>query len=166
MSFRDDDSEAALVGVIGQELSHLDRGHQLLRVKAQKLAPQTFAEGGVGPRAAFTKMSVLTRLWSRPFRPEDEREADNDGARWAYHAGYDAREMAKLFLRLHERNQAQRTNIPVPSFLRSHPYEVARHAAVTELYEQLQSDEPRDDLYVGQENLQQRTARGFEGSKD
>lgn len=154
------DSEAALVGVIGHELSHLDRGHQLLRVKAQKLAQQTFGGGGAGSREGFSKMPVLMRLWSRPFRPEDEREADSDGARWAYQAGYDPREMANLFLRLHERNQEQRINVPVPSFLRSHPYEIERHAAVRELYYELQSDEPRDDLCVGRENLTQRKARG------
>jgi predicted Zn-dependent protease len=160
------DSEAALVGVIGHELSHLDRGHQLVRVKGQKLAEETFANGGAGRRAAFSNLPLLMRLWSRPFRPEDEREADQDGARWAYQAGYDPREMAKLFLRLHERNQGQGADIPVLAFLRSHPYEGERHAAVMKLYEELQADEPRDDLYVGQENLQQRKARPADGTED
>ena len=35
------------------------------------------------------------------FRPEDEAEADRDGAAWAYRAGYDPREMAALFYTLH-----------------------------------------------------------------
>ena len=161
------DSEAALVGVIGHELSHLDRGHQLVRVKGQKLAEQTFSERGAAGGAAFLKTGpMLMRLWSRPFRPEDETEADLDGARWAYQAGYDPREMANLFLRLEERKQQQSVNVPLPSFLRSHPYEAERHAAVTDLYQQLQADEPRDDLFVGRENLQRRVARGTAGSDD
>ena len=151
------DSEAALVGVIGHELSHLDRGHQLTRVKGQKLAEQTFAGGGAGKHPNFMNTGpVLMRLWSRPFRPEDETAADRDGAQWAYHAGYDPREMAKLFLRLHEKNRERRANVALPGFLRSHPYEVERHAAVMQMYEQMQADEPRDDLCVGRENLLQR----------
>ena len=46
----------------------------------------------------------MMRLLSRPFRPEDESEADRDGAAWAYRAGYDPREMAALFERLHQRD--------------------------------------------------------------
>jgi len=41
----------------------------------------------------------MIKLMSRPFRPEDERDADRDGAEWAFLAGYDPREMAKLFQR-------------------------------------------------------------------
>lgn len=154
-------SEAALVGVIGHELSHLDRGHQLVRAKGQKLAEQTFSgHGDAGGAAFLTTGPMLMRLWSRPFRSEDEKEADLDGARWAYQAGYDPREMAALFVRLHERNQEQGLSLPVPGFLRSHPYEVDRHAAVTDLYEQMQADAPRHDLFVGRENLERRVAWG------
>jgi hypothetical protein len=34
----------------------------------------------------------MMRIWMQPFRPEFEAEADEDGARWAYLAGYDPRE--------------------------------------------------------------------------
>ena len=37
------DSEAALVGIVGHELSHLDRGHLLLPLRRIKLAQQTFS---------------------------------------------------------------------------------------------------------------------------
>jgi predicted Zn-dependent protease len=160
------DSEAALVGVIGHELSHLDRGHQLVRLKGQKLAEKAFAKGGTRNGAALSRMPLLMRVWSRPFRPEDEQDADRVGARWAYQAGYDPREMAKLFLRLHERNERRGANLPLPSFLRSHPYEVERHAAVLKQYEELQAEQPRGDLWIGRENLEQRVPRGAGGNND
>jgi predicted Zn-dependent protease len=100
---------------------------------------------------------MLMRSFSKPFRPEDESAADNDGATWAYELGYDPREMAKLFVRLHERDRGAKPNLP--SFLRTHPYHLDRYRALTERYKQLQSDKPQDALYIGVENLVNRVPR-------
>jgi predicted Zn-dependent protease len=152
------ENEAALIGMVGHELSHLDRGHQTRRIKQMKLAERTVS-GGVGPMKPsdfFTVGSVMMRGWSRPFRPDYEREADQDGARWSYQAGYDCREMGKLFLRHHEQNG--NLNLPIPEFFRSHPAGPDRHRAIMDEYERLQAESPRDDLVIGRESLLARVA--------
>ncbi len=153
------DSEAAVAGIVGHELSHLDRGHQLLRVRRVKLAEQTFSgnAGGFTPQRFMAAGTNFARLWTRPFQPEAETEADRDGATWAYRAGYDPREMAKLFLKL--RKGAQHPAAPLPDFLRSYPLPENRHRQILDLYGQLQQAKPSDKLYRGRENLRRRISR-------
>ncbi len=156
------DNEAALVGVVGHELSHLDRGHQLIHIKRMQRAQQVFSGKAAArdPAEMFSAGQSLMRMWARPFRPEDELEADLDATDWAYQAGYDPRELAKALLRLHERNQQKlQPNDFLPSFLRSHPYERERYEAVLKRYDELQQAQPRDDLYLGAENLRRRVPR-------
>jgi predicted Zn-dependent protease len=150
------ESEAALVGIVGHELSHLDRGHVLLPLKRTKLMEQTFAggEGNFDPRKLFAAGSTMMRLMSRPFRPEDESEADRDGAAWAYRAGYDPREMAALFERLHQRDNDPK--VPFASFFRTHPYSDERSAAILRQYDELEQQDPQETLYRGKENLARR----------
>ena len=151
-------NEAALVGVIGHELSHLDHGHQLYDAKRMKLMQNTFSgANGFSPDQFFRSGAMLMRSFSKPFRPEDESEADNDGATWAYELGYDPREMAKMFLRMHERDR--RAAPGLPSFMRTHPYHLDRYTALSDLYDTLQKAVPRADLYIGSENLVQRVPR-------
>jgi predicted Zn-dependent protease len=153
------ESEAAVVGIVGHELSHLDRGHHLWRLRRMKLAQQTFSSGpqGFSFDRFFTTGSLLLQVFTRPFRPEDEAQADEDGARWAYAAGYDPREMAKLLLTLDKPGG----NLPAPlaGFLQSHPAPESRHKAIMEQYEKLRQEEPKQKLYVGKENLRLRVPR-------
>ena len=76
-------SEAALVGVLGHELSHLDHGHQLQLVRRMKLAEQSFAQRGKSVEQMMSSGMTLLQAFMRPFRPEDEAEADEDGVSWA-----------------------------------------------------------------------------------
>jgi predicted Zn-dependent protease len=149
-------NEAALVGVVGHELSHLDRGHQLADLRRIKLAQETFAgnPGNVSFQEFFGVGTLLMRIWTRPFRPEDEEEADRDGARWAYAAGYDPRQMAIVFHRFEE--QAQRQRIPLPPFLQSHPPPADRLQKVMAEYRALQRQDPKRKLYIGRQNLRLR----------
>lgn len=153
------ENEAALIGIVGHELSHLDHGHQLLDVKRMKLAEQMAQKGGqsFSPEQFLNNGTTLMRLWSRPFRPEDESQADRDGVTWAYQAGYDPSEMARLFLRLNERHPDGRGF--VPAFFRTHPFNRDRHEAAMARFDELQKDEPREDLYIGTENLRRRIPR-------
>jgi predicted Zn-dependent protease len=151
-------SEAALVGIVGHELSHLDRGHQLLPVKRIKLmekslsSPQNmtqFMQSGPG----------MTKLWARPFRPEDERDADRDGVAWAFAAGYDPREMAKLFQKKGGKGPGAE-GMPWATFFRSHPYDQERHQAILKQSAQLQKlHPPAAPLFIGRENLENRFSR-------
>jgi len=152
-------SEAALIAVVGHELSHLDRGHQLQRLRRMKLAQRTFSgnAGGASPQQFFRAGTALVQIWTRPFRPELEAEADRDGATWAYRAGYDPRELAALLLRMRRPGAAPEAMIP--PFLKSHPDPLSRHREVMSTYERLQRETPRDALYVGRENLRRRIPR-------
>lgn len=156
------ENEAALVGIVGHELSHLDHGHQLIDVKKMKLAEQMAQKGNqsFSPEQFLSSGSTMMRLWSRPFRPEDESQADRDGVTWAYQAGYDPREMARLFLRFNPRQPDGRGF--VPAFFRTHPLNRDRHEAVMARFDELQTDEPQEDLYIGTENLRRRIPRSMQ----
>ena len=151
-------SEAAIVGVIGHELSHLDRGHQLLPIRRMKLL-KGLADGKTprfSPNVFLSTGPLLMRL-SRPFRPEEEQTADGDGVTWTYQAGYHPHAFAELFLKF-DRKQKD-PDVPVPSMFRSHPRNRERYQAVLARYEELQRADPNPQLYVGIENLRRRTPK-------
>lgn len=148
------ENEAALLGVVGHELSHLDRGHQLLPLRRSKLAEKTFSgQGGFDPRKMMQNFSVLSETWMRPFRPEDETVADEDGATWVYQTGYDPRELAKLFLRIKETRK--RGDSEVPAFLRTHPFDEDRYRSIVNRYEELRRADPDRELKLGTEEHQE-----------
>ncbi len=153
------ESEAALIGVIGHELSHLDHDHLLVNLRRMKLAQETFSnQNGFSPGNFFAAGAAMARLWSRPFRPEDEQTADLDGARWAYAAGYDPREMMRVIATIGRKEKNQPTAF-LPSYFRTHPPAEQRNKAVQELYEELQQTAPNEQLYIGEENLRRRITR-------
>lgn len=151
-------SEAALVGVVGHELSHLDHGHQLLYLRRLKYAQQTMAGGqpGFAPQQFLENGMLMMKMFSRPFQPEDEAEADADGARWAYLEGYDPRAMAELF---RQRQPADGPQLGFLNFFRSHPPDRERFQAIMRQFQELQRDQPRRELYLGRTNLLQRVTR-------
>jgi predicted Zn-dependent protease len=150
-------SEAALIGVLAHELSHIDRGHQLRMARSIKLAESTWTTGNTPPEGWMRNMVQLSRQFARPFRPEDEAEADRDAAQWMFELGYDPMEMAALFRRLDKRQM--KDAVRLPNFLRTHPYNADRYDAVRNLAERLQAAEPAATLYVGKMNLESRTMR-------
>ena len=140
-------SEAALVGVLRTELSHLDHGHQLLPLKQAQLSrrPLDFEDG-----------MFLMSLVARPFRPEQEQEADLDATQWMMAAGYEALELARL-LSSWNRRQAQTTPWLdfVPNFVKSHPDPGRRAADIARRAAALKARYPQSS-YVGRENLEKR----------
>lgn len=152
-------SEAALVGIVGHELSHLDRGHQLLPLKRVKLMEKSF-QNGFRPDQFFQQGPWMIKLMSRPFRPEDERDADQDGVDWAFRAGYDPREMARLFEQQAQKNkEAPQGDNVWPNFFRSHPGDRDRQAAILAQFKRLQQRHPQAELHQGIENLERRQSR-------
>jgi predicted Zn-dependent protease len=148
-------SEAALAVIVGHELSHLDHGHQLLPIKRMKLMekslnkPQNFAD-------FMQSGPAMTKLWARPFRPEDERDADRDGVAWAYAAGYDPREAVRLF----QKKATKSETAPWSQFFRSHPCDHERTQAMLKQFKELQKAKPpAEPLFVGKENLKTRFSR-------
>ncbi|WP_373652831.1 M48 family metallopeptidase [Schlesneria sp. DSM 10557] len=159
-------NEAALVGIVGHELSHLDRGHQLLPLRRMQLLEKSLPASDPG-KAQKPLDPRLIKLWARPFRPEDERAADLDGVRWSFQAGYDPREMAKVF----QKNPAKQPppdelgTLDWPSFFRSHPYNPERHAAILKESRRLQQQAPpAEPLFIGRENLKKRFSRTQESA--
>lgn len=139
-------SEAELVGVIAHELSHLDRGHQLVALKQSKIGPQ-FSD----PRSSMLWMATMFK----PFRAEFESQADDDAVRWMLSAGYDPRELANLLARWDARQdrQAGWTKM-LPNFARSHPDAGRRAQNVHDGFNSM-PNRPAD-LIVGRQNLTKR----------
>jgi predicted Zn-dependent protease len=149
--------EAALVCVLGHELSHLDRGHLLRRMKQWRLAQDRLAQ----PPTDFSfdrlsdQMSYMSQLFLRPFGPDEELEADRDGITWAYQAGYDPLAVEQVYAAMDEAGITAPSFLP--AFLRSHPLTAQRRQNLRATVIQLQTAEPKPDLYPGRENLRRRT---------
>ncbi|MGN6543728.1 MAG: M48 family metallopeptidase [Aureliella sp.] len=139
-------SEAELVGVIAHELSHLDRGHQLLPLKQAKRANQVSDF-----RSGMTWVATL----AKPFRPEFESQADADAVKWMIAAGYDPRQLAALLSRWDAR-QAQEAGWTkmIPSFARSHPDSGRRAQVILDLFDRAHVDP--QGLIIGRQNFEQR----------
>jgi predicted Zn-dependent protease len=150
------ESEAALVGILGHELSHIDRGHQLYHLRRFKLAQQSVSSG-FDPRRMMSMGSMMAKMFMRPFRPEEETEADQDGARWAFQLQYDSSEMARVFLKLSQRDRGRPAFMP--SFLRSHPFHEDRYAAILRQTDEMKAKRHDARLYVGRQNLETRLTR-------
>lgn len=153
------ESEAALVGVVAHELSHLDRGHALLTLRIWKQTQQQWTANPqrIDPQQWMGQGMLLARTLGRPFRPEDEAQADRDAVLWTFRAGYDPRELAELFLRLQRRDE--KLTPPLPSFLRSHPVAAERYRDTLQQARQLLAQQPGAECYVGRPNLAQRIPR-------
>jgi len=152
-------NEAALVGILSHELSHLDRGHQLLPLKRIKLMERKF-KNGFQPDEFFQNGPWMIKLMARPFRPEDEKDADTDGVAWAFAAGYDPREMAKLFQHLAEEQKEPKQQADLgPNFFRTHPAYRERQQLILKQVTRLRKKHPQQELFIGEENLRERQSR-------
>jgi predicted Zn-dependent protease len=151
--------EAALVCVIGHELSHLDRGHLLRRAKQWKLAQEQVTK----PPTDFSfdkmlsKFGQMQQVFRLPFNPDQEAEADRDGIAWAYGADYDPRTVEQVYDAMQRGGAA--TSDFLPAFLRTHPLTAERRENLRATFLELQAAAPNERLYLGRENLKLRTTR-------
>jgi len=157
-------SEAALVGVLGHEISHIDRGHQLFHLKRVEMARRALDPSSFSWQELLASQPLMLKSVARPFRPEEELVADRDGADWAFRLGYDPREMAHLFRQMHQREARQNPQNPtlgrlmVP-FLQTHPASDVRVGEISRLSSQLIEDGLKRPLYLGVKNVRQRESR-------
>lgn len=155
------ESEAALVGIVAHELSHLERQHQLKPLQQQRLAEKQFsgrAGGSTGGNFDLNRFFDFGKISLASFHsihPEEESEADSDATRWMYELGYDPLHLAKLFDRLSENAKGQAQMLP--AFLRSHPLMRDRSAKVLADLAELQKANPKNDLVVGVQALRDRS---------
>lgn len=152
--------EAALVCVLGHELSHLDRGHLVRQPKQVKLAQESLKPGerGFSFDDFVSKTRAMQGLFRRPFGPEEELDADKDGVTWAFKLGYDPRSMGDLFERLAARNNNPALDF-MPAFFRTHPPSGERKEQVAAVFGELQRAEPQAELYLGRQNLRRRLTK-------
>ena len=148
------ENEAALVGLLGHELSHIDRQHQLAQLRNTRLAENKLNDKQINLNKFFNVGQLMMKSFMTPYGAELEKEADLDGARWAFQLGYDPLEMAQVFRRLHERDKNRQ--VPLPSFLRSHPFHIDRFKAIQDERNRLVKTNPDRELVIGRVNLRQR----------
>lgn len=158
------ETEAALVGVLGHELSHIDHGHQLRSARAAQLAQRGWDFRQASREEMQQRIMLMSRNFAKPYSAEDEASADRDGATWAFELGYEPLEMAKLFARLDERQP--QTPTKMPSFLLTHPHNADRFAAVQKLSTDLKQQQPNAPLCLGRTNLKQRVPRDVQRLAD
>jgi predicted Zn-dependent protease len=153
-------NEAALVCVLGHELSHLDRGHLVRQPKQVKLAQQALQPGedGFTFDDFLSKTRTMTGLLRRPFGPDEELEADCDGITWAYKLGYDPRALGDLFDHLAAKNNNPALAF-MPAFFRTHPPSSERKEQVPAVFGELQGSVPCSELYLGRRNLARRLTK-------
>jgi predicted Zn-dependent protease len=148
-------SEAELVGVIAHELSHLDRGHQLLQLRQLKTA---------GKVSDFRSGMLWMATLAKPMRPEFEAQADADAVRWMLAAGYDPRQLARLLNRWDVlQDQTAPWTRMLPSFARSHPDSGRRAQSVLADFDRAGIDP--SGLIVGEENLAKRQPAAAQAAK-
>lgn len=149
--------EATVAGVVAHELAHLDLGHMYDVARRDKLAREAFRRpfgAGGDFDSMFTRQAALLGMMMRPFRPEQENEADCLAATWMFQEGYDPQALIGFFERLHRRrNDAPEAPVPFLNFLRSHPYSLDRRDHVRARLRQLERWRPRQELGLFAENL-------------
>jgi predicted Zn-dependent protease len=152
-------SEAALVCVLGHELSHLDRGHLVRQPKQVKLAQESLKPGerGFTLDDFMSKTRAMTGLFRRPFGPQEELDADRDGITWAHQLGYDPRALGDLLDHLAAKNNNPALAF-MPAFFRTHPPSSERKEQVAAVLGELQGARP-SELYLGRQNLQRRLTK-------
>lgn len=154
------ENEAALMGIVGHELSHLDRGHQLKVLQHQQLArrnsnpPWNFSSQDFEQFFEAGKMMLNIH---HPFHPQEEAEADRDAVEWLVQLGYDPEQLAKLFGRLAAigPGAAGRAGVSelMPSFMQTHPTYPDRAAKILQQIPPLGPKVGRAAPIIGVENL-------------
>jgi predicted Zn-dependent protease len=143
-------SEAELAGVVGHEI-----GHVCARHSAKQYTQTQLAQLGLGIGAALsTEIARYANVAAQgigllflKFSRDDERQADDLGVQYSTKVGYDAREMANLFITLN-RIQAQSGGSGLPDWLSTHPNPTDRIATVRKNAENLQKTQGLTNLKI------------------
>ena len=135
-------SEAELVAVMGHELGHVTARHGARQMTQQQFA-QIGLVAGVILVPKFQDFAGLAQaglgLMFLKFGRDDETQADELGLRYLYRAGYDPREMPRVFAMLDRVSQVGGGD-RLPQWLSTHPNPENRHQHIGELIAQLPQD--------------------------
>lgn len=137
--------EAELAGVISHEIGHIAARHS-----AQQYSRAQAAQLGLGLGSVLSEtfrkyaglaeagMSLLFLSYSR----DNERQADDLGVLYSSKAGYDARNLANMFVTLERLNPGEGRD-GLPAWFSTHPNPPDRFAAIQKGAQEWQSQNPQ-----------------------
>ncbi|MDX1382460.1 MAG: M48 family metalloprotease [Thermoanaerobaculia bacterium] len=129
------ESEAGLAGVLGHEIGHVTARHGASQMSRGLLAQIGLGVGSVvSPEIAAVAglaQSGVGLLFLKYGR-DDERQADDLGARYAERAGYDPRAMVEVFEVLERSSRRAGSGSSLPGWLSTHPAPEARQERARE----------------------------------
>ena len=112
-------SEAELAAVLGHETGHVTARHSAAMVSQQQLGGLGLVGLSIWQPKLGGLLSTAGSLYFLNFSRNDERQADGLGFRYAMHAKYDPREMAKTFQTIQRVSNTGSSRMP--GFLSTHP---------------------------------------------
>jgi len=145
--------EAELAGVISHEIGHIAARHS-----AQQYSKAQAAQLGLGIGSVlsptFAKFAGLAEagisMLFLSFSRENEREADNLGVLYSSKTGFDARQMANLFVTL-ERLDPSGGSDGLPAWFSTHPNPPDRIAAIRKAADEWRAANPGAALAVNRD---------------
>lgn len=117
------DSEAELASVLGHEIGHVTARHSVSQLSKAQVAQLGLGLGSVlSPDIAqYGQLAAAgLQLLFLKYGRDDESQADELGFRYMVNAGYDPREMAKVFTTLERVSEASGGG-KLPTWLSTHP---------------------------------------------
>jgi predicted Zn-dependent protease len=149
--------EAELAGVLGHEMTHVERRHVV--------AAYQFARAALGEDS--DEAALAMRVLTQPISTEHELEADDRGMELATLAQYDPKAVVNLWRRRARTEHPQRRRgrgvvgdviDGVDALLRSHPPAAVRACHAMDKLAWAEAHAPCDRVYDGRTNLLQRVA--------
>ena len=137
--------EAELAGVVSHEVGHIAARHSAQQYSRAQAASLGLGIGSI-LSPTFAKYAGVAQagigLLFLSFSRDNERQADDLGVLYSSKAGYDARQMANLFVTLERLNSSGGSD-GLPAFLSTHPNPPDRIAAITKAAEEWQAANPQ-----------------------
>ena len=144
-------NEAELAGVVGHEIGHVTARHSAIQYTRAQLANLGLGIGAALSQEIAQYANLAAQgigLLFLKFSRDNERQADDLGIEYSTKVGYDAREMANLFITL-ERIQVQSGGgSGLPDWLSTHPNPVDRIGTVRRNAENLQKTQGLTNLKI------------------
>ncbi len=138
------DNEAQVVAVVGHEINHVTTRHGMLHLQRAMglqlvaVGVGVFLEDATARAAGIVATQATGYIALQSFGRDDEREADKLGIEAMYRAGWDPREGARFFEKLHELSDGNK-----PGFLEQM---LSTHPATTERIENINRQIAEYDL--------------------
>lgn len=123
------ESEDELAFILAHEMSHVNHGHAIGKVKKAQLTEE-FAQDFLGQEYADYGpiAGKLSLLLSSPFGQIEEYEADQLGVTLVSKAGYDPRKGLRFFEKMAQKEYYS----TIEKIFRTHPYSAERHHCLDE----------------------------------